>query len=102
MADNNEPIMTSPTDTIFAVVPATTHASISTLTYITISNVASFATTLPTPELILTPLKKWLNKRIWADNIKSNGSGEGYIAADKGGKRPTTRKEGKRVNMEDI
>ena len=62
MADDNEPIITSPTNTI-AVVAASAYASISTPTYITISNAASFATTLPTPEPILAPLKKRLNKR---------------------------------------
>ena len=62
MADDNEPIITSPADTI-AVVPASAHASISTPTYITTSNAVSFATTLPTPKPILTPLKKRLNKR---------------------------------------
>ena len=62
MADDNEPIMTSLADTI-AVVPAFAYAFISTPTYITISNAASFITTLPTPKLILTPLKKRSNKR---------------------------------------
>ena len=61
MANNNKPIITSPANTI-AVIPASAYASISTLTYITISNAAFFAATLPTPKPILTPLKKRSNK----------------------------------------
>ena len=61
MADNNKPIITSPINTI-AVIPAFAHAFISTPTYITISNAVFFTTTLPTPEPILTPLKKRSNK----------------------------------------
>jgi hypothetical protein len=39
---------------------------------------------------------------MWID-IRSNGKGsEGYTAVNKGSKRPITKKEGKRVNIEDI
>jgi len=101
MADSNEPIMTSSTDTI-AVVTASTHASISTPTFVATSNMASSATTLPTSEPVLTPLEKRLNKRTWADIRSNGGGGEGYTAAGKGGKRPVTRKEGESANIEDI
>jgi len=85
-----------------AVVAASTYAFISTPTSVTISNMASSATTLSTSKLVLIPPEKRLNKRIWAD-IRSNGGGsEGYTAADEDGKRPVTRKEGKRANIEDI
>jgi len=101
MADSNEPIITSSTDTI-TVVTASTYASISTPTSIAISNMASFMTTLPTSEPVLIPLEKRLNKRTWADIRSNGGGGEGYTAASKGSKRPITRKEGESANIEDI
>ena len=91
MADDDEPIITSS----IAVMAASTHTSITT------SNIVSSATSLPTSELVLTPLEKRLNKRTWADIRSDGGGGEGYTAADKGGKRPV-RKEGKKANIEDI
>jgi len=59
MADNNEPIIARS----IAVVAASTYVSISTPTSITISNMASSVTTLPTSKPVLTPLEKRLNKR---------------------------------------
>ena len=84
------------------VIAASTHVSISTPTSITTSNTASSVTTLPTSKPVLTPLEKRLNKRAWADIRSDGSSGEGYTAADEDGKRPITRKEGKRANIEDI
>ncbi|SRR6266567_7329286 len=101
MADNNEPIMTNFTNTI-TIMTASTHAPINTPTSITTSNMASSVTTLPTSKAVLTPLEKQLNKYTWADIKSNSGSGKGYTAADEGGKRPVTRKEGKRANIEDI
>jgi len=98
MADDNEPIMARS----IAVVAASTYASISTPTSVTTSNTASSATTLPTSKPVLIPLEKRLNKRTWADIRSDGGSSEGYTAANKDGKRPITRKEGKRANIEDI
>jgi len=98
MADDNEPIIARS----IAVVAASTHASISTPTSVTISNTASSVTTLSTSEPVLTPLEKRLNKRTWADIRSDGGGGEGYTAANEDGKRPVTRKEGKRANIEDI
>ena len=101
MADDDEPIITSSANTVVAIA-ASTYASISTPTSITISNIGSFAATLPTSKPVLIPLKKRQNKRMWAD-IRSNGGGsKGYTAANKGSKQPITRKEGKRTNIEDI
>ena len=98
MANDNKPIMARS----IAVMAASTYTSISTPTSITISNTASSTTTLPTSELVLIPLEKRLNKRTWADIRSDGGGGEGYTAADEDGKRPITRKEGKRANIEDI
>ena len=85
-----------------AVVAASTHASISTPTSVTTSNTASSATTLPTSKPVLTPPEKQLNKRTQADIRSDGGGSEGYTAADKDSKRPVTRKEEKRANIEDI
>ena len=98
MADDNKPIMARS----IAVMAASTYASISTPTSITISNTASSATTLPTSKPVLTPLEKRLNKRTWADIRSDGGGGKGYTATNKDSKRPITRKEGKRANIEDI
>ena len=98
MADDNEPIIARS----IAVVAASTYASISTPTSVTTSNTASSATTLPTSKPVLTPLEKQLNKRTQADIRSDGGGGEGYTATNKDGKRPVTRKEGKRTNIEDI
>ena len=58
MANDNKPIIARS----IAVVAASTYTSISTPTSVTIFNIASSVTTLPTSELVLTPLEKRLNK----------------------------------------
>jgi hypothetical protein len=57
---------------------------------------------LPTSKPVLIPLEKQLNKRTWTDIRSNGGGGEGYTAINEGSKRPITRKEGKRANIEDI
>ena len=94
MADDDEPIMTSS----IAVIATST----STPTFVTTSNIISSVTTLPTSKPVLIPLEKQLNKRTWTDIRNNSGGGEEYMAVDEGGKRPITRKERKRANIEDI
>ena len=60
MADDNKPIIAKS----IVIMAASTYTFISTPTSITISNMASSATTLPTSKPVLTPPEKQLNKHI--------------------------------------